>query len=121
MATRKPKPKDKAAESVASDKDNARLEHTQGGVTTRDDATDLGVPMLPGSADEPQGPEDALGAGPKRGDYRGRLGGADYEPHETVRIPDAKPGEAHTRVVAQRPRAAELGDEKGRKGGVQTG
>jgi hypothetical protein len=31
------------------------------GVTTRDDANDLGVPMLAGSSDEPTGPEDSLG------------------------------------------------------------
>lgn len=75
--------------------------------TTRDDALDLGVPMLPGSPDEPQGPEDALGPGPKRGDYRDRLGGDGYHPHEGA--------------VPQRPRADEIGDDEGRKGGVESG
>lgn len=100
--------------------------HSQGGVTTRDDATDLGVPMLPGSPDEPQGPEDALGPGPKRGDYRGRIGGSDYQPHQVVPVTDPKRNDDGTlaapavEVVAQRERAAEIGDEKGRKGGVET-
>lgn len=106
-------------DNVATDKDNARLKHTEGGATTRDDATDVGVPMLPGSGTEPQGPEDALGPGPKRGDYRGRLG-AGYEPHEVVPVADAKPGEARARLEAQRPRVDDIGDEKGKKGGVET-
>lgn len=110
----------KTAPGVASEKDNAKLKHTEGGVTTRDDATDMGVLMLPGDGSEPQGPEDALGPGPKRGDYRNRLGGADYQPHETVRVPDAKPGEATAVAVAQRPRAEDIGDAKGKKGGVET-
>ena len=69
-------------------------------------AGDLGVPMLPGSPDEPQGPEDALGLGPKRGDYTGRLGGSDYQPHISF--------------ATQRPRAEEHGDVLGKKGGVDT-
>lgn len=111
--------KDTTAESVASPADNAKLEHSEGGVTTRDDATDLGVPMLPGDPSEPVGPEDALGPGPKRGDYSDRLGGS-YEPHQIVPVPDAKPGEPTARAVAQRPRASDQGDEKGEKGGVTT-
>lgn len=102
---------------VATEKQNAKLEHSQGGVTTRDDATDLGVPMLPGSPDEPQGPEDALGVGPTRGDYRNRIVG---EPHEVVPIPDAAPGERSARVEAQRLRANDIGDVPGKKGGVNT-
>ena len=69
-------------------------------------AGDLGVPMLAGSGDEPVGPEDALGEGPKRGDYTDRLGGAGYQPHEGTE--------------AQRPRAEEIGDVEGHKGGVDT-
>ena len=49
-------------------KDSGKLEHTQGGVTTRDDVTDLGVPMKPGKADEAVIPEDALGSESVRGD-----------------------------------------------------
>lgn len=105
---------------IATEKQNARLEHSQGGVTTRDDATDVGVPMLPGDPSEPQGPEDALGVGPKRGDYTNRLGGSEYQPHQVVPVADAKPGEAVARVEAQRPRAEDIGDEKGKKGGVET-
>jgi hypothetical protein len=105
--------------STASDKANAQLDHSQGGTTTRDDATDMGVPMLPGDPSEPQGPEDALGVGPKRGDYTSRLGGSDYQPHQVVRVPDAKPGEPIARVEAQRPHAEDIGDDKGVKGGTQ--
>ena len=54
--------------------DNAELEHSRGGATTRD-GMDAGVPMTPGQANEPVGPEDALGAGAKRGDYRDRIHG----------------------------------------------
>ena len=104
--------------SVASTGANAKLSHTQGGTTTRDDATDLGVPMLPGSPGEPSGPEDALGIGPKRGDYTGRIGPSSYQPHESIAITDAKPGEATVRVEAQRSRTADIGDEKGVKGGT---
>ena len=74
-------------------------------VTTRDDRTDLGVPMVAGSPDEPVGPEDALGPGPKRGDYRDRLG-AGYQPHA-----GSEP---------QAPNARERGDAEGAKGGVDT-
>jgi hypothetical protein len=81
------------------------------GVTTRDDANDLGVPMLAGSSDEPTGPEDALGEGPKRGDYSDRVGPSNYQPHT--------PG-ADGKLVAQRPRASEVGEVAGLKGGVDT-
>lgn len=101
---------------IATDKQNDRLKHSQGGVTTRDDVTDLGVPMLPGDPSEPQGPEDALGVGPKRGDYRDRLGGV--QSYQVVPVPDAKPGEPTVRVEHQNPRAADIGDDKGKKGGV---
>lgn len=82
--------------------------------TTRD-ATDLGVPMLPGDPGEPQGPEDALGVGPKRGDYTNRIGPSHYQPHESRRTESG-----HTVVEAQRPRAEDQGDEPGVKGGVGT-
>ena len=105
---------------VAADSDNRKLKHSQGGVTTRDDATDLGVPMLPGDPSEPQGPEDALGIGPKRGDYTGRIGPSDYQPTQVRAVANAKPGEPTARVEAQRPRAEQIGDKKGLKGGVDT-
>lgn len=99
-------PEVKDAPGVASSKDNAKLEHTNGGVTTRDDRLDLGVPMLQGDGSEPTGPEDALGEGPKRGDYSDRLGYEGYHPH--------------TGNIPQKPRASERGEVKGRKGGVDT-
>lgn len=73
-------------------------------VATGASQPDVGVPMLIGSGDEPVGPEDALGVGPKRGDYRDRLGTA--EPHESGR--------------SQKHRAEEIGDVAGKKGGVTT-
>lgn len=105
---------------VATEQDNANLEHSVEGVTTREDALDLGVPMLPGDPSEPVGPEDALGEGPTRGDYRGRIGPSDYHPHTTEVVKDAKPGEANVRVVSQREHADNIGDVKGKKGGVET-
>lgn len=106
--------------NVATEQENAKLEHTNGGQTTRSDKTDLGVAMLPGSPKERVEPEDALGAGLKRGDYSGRLGDANYRPHESNRIEGAKPGEAQVEAVAQAPRTLEIGDEPGKKGGVET-
>lgn len=100
-------------------KESKKLEHTEGGATTRE-ALDAGAPMLPGDPNEPQGPEDALGAGKKRGDYRGRIGDSNYSPHVAVPIPDAKPGEPQSRLVSQAERAEEIGDEKALKGGVDT-
>lgn len=74
--------------------------------TIERDAGDVGVPMLPGSPGEPVGPEDALGEGPTRGDYRDRIGPANYHPHQ-----GDKP---------QRPNAEDIGDVPGVKGGVET-
>ena len=106
---------------MASNKDNDRLKHTAGGLTTRDDALDLGVPMLPGDPSEPTGPEDALGVGPKRGDYSSRIGPDNYQPHEVAPASAADiadPLKPSVRVVPQRPRVADRGDEKGVKGGT---
>jgi hypothetical protein len=97
------------------------LEHTMGGRTTRDDPGDLGVPMQAGRPDEPVGPEDALGQGPKRGDYTGRIGPESYHPHEALPIPadEREDGGPTAMLHEQRPRAAEQGDAEG-KGGVTT-
>lgn len=127
---------------VATAEENAKLEHSDETApqTTRDDALDVGVPMLQGSPDEPVGPEDALGEGPKRGDYRERIIGI---PTETVPVPggskpiyageDGKqydePGEGRVIVdytpnavlVDQRKRAEDIGEVEGEKGGVTTG
>ncbi len=83
-------------------------------VVTKDDKNDLGVPMLPGSSDEPTGPEDALGEGPKRGDYTDRIGPSNYHPHEAKKV------DGETVIEAQRPRAEEIGEVAGKKGGVDT-
>lgn len=118
-------------DSVASPESNRGLEHTAGGVTTRDDATDAGVPMMQGDPAEPIGPEDAMGPGPKRGNYEGRLNSG---PHlVTERVPENERGNVelkdddgnvigiepgpHTRLVDAGARASDQGDEPG-KGGV---
>lgn len=88
----------KAGDAVADQKENEGLQHTVGGTTTRDDAHDLGVPMRAGSGDEPVGPEDALGVEPTRGDYTGRIGPENYQPHESVVTGDG------VRLEAQRGR-----------------
>ncbi len=115
---------DREARQVEQERQQAHgLRHTMGGATTKDDATDLGVPMLPGDPNEPQGPEDALGEGPKRGDYRERIGPANYQPHEVrAASPEevADPARPSVRVVAQRPLADEIGEVPMRKGGVDT-
>jgi hypothetical protein len=106
-----------ASPVIATPDENAALQHSDpsGGATTRDDNLDAGVPMLPGSPDEPQGPEDALGVGPKRGDYSTRVGPSGYQPHTTVRGADGI-----VRLVPQRPNVEQRGDVPGVKGGVET-
>jgi hypothetical protein len=97
-----------------------KLKHPQGGVTTRDDATDLGVEMTAGDPSEPVGPEDALGVGKKRGEYADRIGPSSYHPHEAVPVQEVKPGEPVVELQSQRERVGQRGDEKGRKGGTET-
>jgi hypothetical protein len=101
-----------ADQSIATPDENAGLEHSQGGATTRQDGTDAGVPMLQGDPAERQGPEDALGPEPKRGDYSTRLGNQ-YNPHIAVKGADGL-----TRLVAQTPNAGERGEQARIKGGV---
>lgn len=96
----------------------AHGEHTRGGITTRDDATDLGVDMLPGDPDEPQGPEDAFGPGPKRGDYTSRVGPGAHV--QVVPNPNAGDGEPNVILVDQVARASHRGEAAGLKGGVDT-
>ncbi|NUO36440.1 MAG: hypothetical protein HOQ27_15425 [Dermatophilaceae bacterium] len=98
-------------------KKNENLEHSEGGATTRDDALDSGVPMLAGDPSEPVGPEDALGSGPKRGDYTPWL---DRDYSAAVVNPDHDPSDPdspRTVLVHQNPLAEQRGDEKGVKGG----
>ncbi len=99
-------------------KENQKLEHSRGGVTTRDDALDSGAPMLAGDPSEPVGPEDALGAGPKRGDYSKLIG--DREHYASVPNPafdGSDPDMPRVVLVHQNPLVADRGDEKGVKGG----
>jgi hypothetical protein len=131
---------DEQKDGVASEAQNAKLEHSAGGATTRDDRHDIGVPMLQGDPSERQGPEDALGEGSKRGDYRDRVPG---NPHEARTLDGggepvyanaktgkpAKAGDENavqvdvapaSEVVAQAPRTEDIGDVEGKKGGVET-
>lgn len=116
----------------------AELEHTAGGATTRD-PMDAGVPMVQGQPDEPVGPEDAFGPGPKRGDYSDRIHRGPSMRTEVIpdrermaeaqRIADASDGTLSagqalaevpaTRLVPVDERVAEVGDAPG-KGGVST-
>lgn len=98
---------------------DSKLTHSQGGVTTRDDALDSGVPMLAGDPSEPVGPEDALGAGPKRGDYSDVIG--DKQHYHSVPNPNRDPADPSSPayvLVHQNPLVADIGDEKGVKGGT---
>jgi hypothetical protein len=92
-------------QSTPSTVPNSDLEHTAGGVTTRD-GMDAGVPMTPGQPNEPVGPEDALGPGPKRGDYTDRI---ERGPHMVTRtIPDDE----------RQARAEKMAKDAGTKSGV---
>ena len=120
MAVFDQKPNNKPAtesDAVATLAQNDRLKHSVEGVTTRDDGMDLGVPMLPGSPDEPVGPEDAAG-GITRGDYSSRIGGSDYHPHTSELIENPEPDGPTTRLVPQRPIFDQTGEVEGVKGGV---
>lgn len=104
--------------AIATPEQNAGLVHSDPNApeSTRDDYLDAGVPMLPGSPAERQGPEDALGIGPKRGDYTSRVGPADYNPHVSVFDPES----GRIRLVPQRELAKQIGEVPGAKGGVDT-
>jgi hypothetical protein len=96
-----------------------KLEHSEGGTTTRSDALDSGAPMLAGDASEPVGPEDALGSGPKRGDYSKLIGNQQF--HAAVPNPNhdaSDPNSPRTVLVHQNPLVEQRGDEKGVKGGT---
>lgn len=123
-----------AAEAEGQDAPSApaqdvALPHSQGGTTTKDDKTDVGVPMLPGDPSEPVGPEDALGVGPKRGDYRDRIrtnSHVESAPNPNAGDPIKVDGETvdyepASVMVNQQPRAEDIGEVAGEKGGVTTG
>ena len=93
--------------------------HSAGGVTTRDDALDSGVPMLQGDSSEPVGPEDALGSGQKRGDYSEVIGNKQH--YHSVENPDRDPADPSSPayvLVHQNPLIKQIGDEKSVKGGT---
>ncbi len=108
----------KAGDKPAANSD-AKLRHSAGGATTRDDALDSGAPMLQGDASEPSGPEDALGSGPKRGDYSKLIGNLQHS--ASVPNPNHDPSDPNSPqsvLVAQNPLVEQRGDEKGVKGGT---
>jgi len=106
---------------MAEDKksNDSNLKHSEGGLTTRDDALDSGAPMLPGDKSEPAGPEDALGSGKKRGDYSDLVG--DRQFYASVPNPDHDPSDPESPasvLVHQNPLVEDRGDDKGVKGGT---
>jgi hypothetical protein len=97
-----------------------KLEHSVGGKTTRSDAHDLGVPMLAGDPGERQGPEDALGAGPKRGDYRERQDGSQHvevvanpKAGELILDDDGNTVDVEPASIPRRPEPEGRGDRRG--------
>ena len=111
---------EKTAGAQASEQDNAKLEHSAGGTTTRSDVLDSGAPMLAGDPAEPVGPEDALGSGPKRGDYSKLIGTQQFT--ASVPNPDydaTDPNSPASVLVEQNPLVEQRGDDKGVKGGTQ--
>ncbi len=108
----------KSSGAQASPRENDKLRHSAGGVTTRDDALDSGAPMMQGDPSEPNGPEDALGSGPKRGDYSKLIGDRQFS--ASVPNPDydrEDPNSPAFVLVHQNPLVRQRGDEKGVKGG----
>lgn len=133
---------DGAVDGSAEAPDPSELEHSEGGSTTKD-ALDLGVPMLQGDPSEPTGPEDALGEGPKRGDYSDRQDGSAHfesvanpragEPvkkwvKDGVEVDEGTKGAESITVdfepafipVQQNDRVYDVGEVPGEKGGVTT-
>lgn len=134
----------KTQAGVATAEQNAALEHSDSGKTTRD-GLDAGVPMIQGDPTEPTGPEDAFGKGPKRGDYAERTGGVNSlvsRPAPNAGQPitkwtDDKTGapaspnakgatehvvdyEPHAVLEPQVPNVLDRGEVAGLKGGVDT-
>jgi hypothetical protein len=111
---------DKTAGAQATEQDNSKLTHTEGGTTTRSDVLDSGAPMIAGDPSEPVGPEDALGSGPKRGDYSQLIGNKQHS--ASVPNPDYDPTDPNSPasvLVPQNVLVEQIGDDKGVKGGTQ--
>ncbi len=115
-----PDQKNSGAGDKPAAKADSGLRHSVGGVTTRDDALDSGAPMLAGDPSEPVGPEDALGSGRKRGDYRELIGDRRYQ--ASVSNPNhdpADPTSPRAVLVDQNPLVEQRGDDRGVKGGTR--
>lgn len=98
------------------------IKHTdKNSPTNTRDGMDGGVPMRAQvESDKPhQGPEDA--ADPhanNRGDYSNRMTGGESLISEVIPESERVPNGPTSRLVPQFPRAKEIGDEPGKKGGV---
>lgn len=125
----KSKKKQAEAEAVETPAEELGLKSGQKVDRAELDRLDAGVPMKAGDPSEPQGPEDALGEGKKRGDYRDRQpegtihqesrpipGGGGIVTNSDGGVDNAPVSE----LVDQNPRVEEIGDVKGKKGGVET-
>jgi hypothetical protein len=104
---------------MAEKKNDDKLSHSESGTTTRSDALDSGAPMLGGDPTEPVGPEDALGSGPKRGDYSKLIGTGQF----SASVPNPNhdrndPNSPRSVLVHQNPLVEQRGDDKGIKGGT---
>lgn len=120
-------PKQKEAEAERSE---IRKDDPEGQIEDQvpRDNLDSGVDMADAAGDEPQGPEDALGKGPKRGDYSGRLDTTEH--YESVptglsgTVENADGGIDNAprfKLEHQNPRAGEQGTPpEGTKGGVDS-
>ena len=90
--------------------------------TKKHDALDGGVPMAPQAENAPkrQGPEDAADMMDpnRRGDYSNRMAGGESLTSELIPENERVPGGPTSRLVPQFPRASEIGDAPGKKGGV---
>jgi hypothetical protein len=104
---------------MAQAKQDDNLKHSDSGVTTRDDRLDSGAPMLQGDASEPVGPEDALGSGPKRGDYSKLIGNGQFSASVPNPAHDpSDPNSPRSVLVHQNSLVEQRGDKKGVKGGT---
>jgi len=98
--------------------DNVKVEAD---MSVERDALNMGVPMLESDvADEPTGPEDALGEGPTRGDYSDRVGPSTYHPHQVVPGEQREDGSYAPVVQAQRDFVEQGQTPAGTKGGVNS-
>ncbi len=89
---------------------------------TKRDTQDAGVPMRPQveSDKRPTGPEDAADMDANnRGEYADRMASGDSYVSELIPESERVEGGPLSRLVPQFPRAAQIGDAPGKKGGVE--